>query len=84
MLACKSEHKNDNDDDDDDDKVIDIYQKYVDPHNANHAKLEAENLLKLADEDHDEQLSIQEVLDNAELFLGSKMVDTSRNFHDEF
>lgn len=57
---------------------------YVDPHNSNHAKLEAENLIHLADQDSDGLLSLEEVLENAELFLGSKMVDTSRNFHDEF
>lgn len=57
---------------------------YVDPHNSNHAKLEAENLIRLADMDGNGELSINEVLENAELFLGSKMVDASRNFHDEF
>lgn len=57
---------------------------YVDPHNSNHAKLEAENLIRLADLDGNGQLSLNEVLENAELFLGSKMVDASRNFHDEF
>jgi Ca2+-binding EF-hand superfamily protein len=57
---------------------------YVDPHNENHAHLEADNLIQLADENSDGKLSMSEVLDNAELFLGSKMVDTGRNFHDEF
>jgi hypothetical protein len=63
---------------------ISIFQNYVDPQNPNHARLEAENLLQLADDNKDEQLSLEEVLDNAELFLGSKMVNTGRNFHDEF
>lgn len=57
---------------------------YVDPHNANVARLEAENLINLADQDADGRLSLSEVLENAELFLGSKVVDTDRNFHDEF
>jgi len=57
---------------------------YVDPHNENHAHLEADNLIQLADENSDGKLSMSEVLNSAELFLGSKMVDTGRNFHDEF
>jgi len=61
-----------------------VLQLYVDPHNENHAHLEADNLIQLADLNSDGKLSIDEVLDNAELFLGSKMVDTGRNFHDEF
>ena len=61
-----------------------MFQTYVDPQNPNHARLEAENLISLADEDHNGKLSLSEVLDNAELFLGSKVVDTGRSFHDEF
>ena len=57
---------------------------YVDPHNENHAHLEADNLIQLADQNGDSKLTIDEVLENAELFLGSKMIDTGRNFHDEF
>ncbi len=56
----------------------------MDPQNPSHSRLEAENLISMADEDNDDKLSLDEVLDNAELFLGSKMVDTGRNFHDEF
>ena len=61
-----------------------LLQVYVDPHNENHAHLEADNLIQLADENSDGKLSMSEVLNSAELFLGSKMVDTGRNFHDEF
>jgi calcium-binding protein len=61
-----------------------LFQLYVDPDNENHAHLEADNLIQLADQNSDGKLSINEVLENAELFLGSKMVDTGRNFHDEF
>lgn len=59
-------------------------QSYVDPKNTNHAKLEAENLIGLADGDRNNKLSIEEILENMELFLGSKVVDTGRSFHDEF
>ena len=59
-------------------------QTYVDPSNPNHASLEAKNLITLADLNNDGKLSLEEVLDNTDLFLGSKMVDTRRNFHDEF
>ncbi len=61
-----------------------ILQTYVDPSNPNHASLEAKNLIALADTNNDAKLSITEVLENMDLFLGSKMVDTGRNFHDEF
>ena len=64
--------------------LVILLQVYVDPHNENHAQLEADNLIQLADENSDGKLSMTEVLNNAELFLGSKMVDTGRNFHDEF
>lgn len=60
------------------------FQNYVDPKNPNHSKLEAENLIQLADSDDDGKLSLSEVMDNAELFMGSKVVDTGRSFHDEF
>lgn len=56
----------------------------MDPDNTNHAQLEAGNLIQLADDDHDGRLSIQEVLDNSELFFGSKVVNAGGNFHDEF
>ena len=60
------------------------FQFYVDPRNPNHAMLEARNLIQLADNDKDNKLSLKEVLGNMELFLGSKMVDIRRSFHDEF
>lgn len=57
---------------------------YIDPRNPRHAKEESETLMTLADTDHDGKLSLQEVLAKMDLFLGSKMVDTARSFHDEF
>ncbi|XP_064611921.1 45 kDa calcium-binding protein-like [Liolophura sinensis] len=57
---------------------------YVNPRHPNHAKVEAINLIKMVDNDGDNRLSLAEVMENKELLLGSKMVDTGRSFHDEF
>ncbi|XP_014290081.1 45 kDa calcium-binding protein [Halyomorpha halys] len=57
---------------------------YIDPRNPRHAREESETLVTLADTDHDGKLSLQEVLAKMDLFLGSKMIDTARSFHDEF
>ncbi|KAI0222045.1 45 kDa calcium-binding protein [Lamellibrachia satsuma] len=59
-------------------------ERYVDPRNPNNARLEAENLMRLADLNVDGKLSLKEVLDNVDIFIGSKMMDTGRSFHDEF
>jgi len=59
-------------------------QMYIDPKNPRHAREEAETLLLLSDTDHDGNLSLREIFNKMDLFLGSKMVDTARNFHDEF
>ncbi|XP_067005126.1 45 kDa calcium-binding protein [Anabrus simplex] len=57
---------------------------YIDPKNPRHAREEAETLMVLSDVNHDGQLSLPEILNKMDLFLGSKMVDTARSFHDEF
>ncbi|XP_057318089.1 45 kDa calcium-binding protein isoform X1 [Microplitis mediator] len=57
---------------------------YIDPKNPRHAIQEAQHLMDLADIDHNKKLSLSEVLSKTDLFLGSKMVDTERSFHDEF
>jgi hypothetical protein len=59
-------------------------QAYVDPKNPNHAKQEAKNLIELADTNKDLHLSLKEILENKDLFLGSKMCNAGKNFHDEF
>lgn len=59
-------------------------QNYIDPRNPNHAKIEAKNLLDLGDTNGDDRLSLKEVIDNLDLFYGSKMVNTGLSFHDEF
>ena len=66
-------------------KTVDwCLQAYIDPQNRNHARMEARNLLELGDNDGDDRLSLQEVIDNMDLFYGSKMVNTGLSFHDEF
>lgn len=57
---------------------------YIDPINPRHAREEAETLIALADVNHDGVLSLVEVINKMDLFLGSKMVDTAKSFHDEF
>lgn len=57
---------------------------YIDPKNPRHALEEAETLVTLSDNDHDGSLSLSEVLSKMDLFLGSKMVDIAKSFHDEF
>nr|CAD7424579.1 unnamed protein product [Timema monikensis] len=57
---------------------------YIDPKNPRHAREEAQTLMSLSDINHDNNLSLQEILNKMDLFLGSKMVDTARSFHDEF
>ncbi|KAF7285214.1 hypothetical protein GWI33_011537 [Rhynchophorus ferrugineus] len=57
---------------------------YVAPQSPRHSEHEAEALLALSDSDHDNMLSLNEILAHPDLFLKSKMVDTARSFHDEF
>lgn len=57
---------------------------YNDPENPVHAKSEARELVAQADTNGDNKLSLDEVLAKKDIFLGSKMVNTARNIHDEF
>ncbi|GIX91372.1 45 kDa calcium-binding protein [Caerostris extrusa] len=57
---------------------------YNDPENPVHSKTEARKLIKLADANKDQLLSLKEILAKKDYFLGSKMIDTARSFHDEF
>ncbi|XP_033224065.1 45 kDa calcium-binding protein [Belonocnema kinseyi] len=57
---------------------------YIDPRNPRHAIQEAQHLIDLSDLNHDGKLNLSEILSKTDLFLGSKMVDTERSFHDEF
>ncbi|KAK4878985.1 hypothetical protein RN001_007131 [Aquatica leii] len=58
--------------------------RYVAPQSPRHSEHEAEALLALADANHDDALSLDEILAHPDLFLKSKMVDTAQSFHDEF
>ncbi|KAF4527488.1 hypothetical protein B566_EDAN014542 [Ephemera danica] len=57
---------------------------YIDPRNPRHARDEAETLVVLSDKDKDGNLSLAEILNKMDLFLGSKMVNAAKSFHDEF
>lgn len=57
---------------------------YIDPTNPRHAIQEAQHLISVSDTNLDEKLNLSEILSKMDLFLGSKMVDTERSFHDEF
>lgn len=57
---------------------------YADPKNPAHAFMEAKSLIDAADANRNGKLSLQEVLSHKDLFIGSKMVDTAKKFHDEF
>lgn len=57
---------------------------YIDPRNPRHAIQEAQHLITLSDTNLDGKLDLTEILSKMDLFLGSKMVDTERSFHDEF
>lgn len=59
-------------------------QMYIDPRNPRHAIQEAQHLITLSDTNLDGKLNLPEILSKMDLFLGSKMVDTERSFHDEF
>ncbi|XP_014664495.1 PREDICTED: 45 kDa calcium-binding protein-like [Priapulus caudatus] len=63
---------------------FDELMAYTDPRNSLHAKNEAFNLLQFADRDHDGRLSLAEMLDMRDLFLGSNVANPAQSFHDEF
>ncbi|XP_071946112.1 45 kDa calcium-binding protein-like [Antedon mediterranea] len=58
--------------------------KYMDPRNRIHAESEAQNLIIMADDNQDDKISLQEVLDNYNIFIGSKLVHFDWKVHDEF
>merc|ERR1712137_328802 len=57
---------------------------YVDPRNPRHSHLEAMALMQLSDANGDSQLSVDEMISSAGIFLASKVINTETNFHDEF
>lgn len=57
--------------------------QYVDPRHPRHALQEAATLLALADTNKNGKLSLAEILRNPQLFLDSKMINTSASFDDD-
>jgi len=58
--------------------------QYLDPKNPHWAKDEARSLLKQADKNNDNMVSMDEVFARADMFLMSKMVSADLSFHGEF
>lgn len=56
---------------------------YVNPKHPRHALQEAATLFSLADRDHDERLSLAELESAGNIFLASRMIDSSQTFHDD-
>lgn len=46
--------------------------------------MEAKNLLQVADNDNNGAVSLEEVIENIDLFFGSKLVNANSALHDEF
>ncbi|CAL1528641.1 unnamed protein product [Lymnaea stagnalis] len=59
-------------------------KSYLDPTNPIQAKLEADTLLSLMDDDKNNLLSMEEILKHSDIFISSKLVNFERNIHDEF
>ncbi|XP_011185028.1 45 kDa calcium-binding protein [Zeugodacus cucurbitae] len=57
---------------------------YVNPKTPRYALQEAATLFSLCDENKDGRLTLNELTENAEIFLTSKMIDTANSFHTEF
>ncbi|XP_036344502.1 45 kDa calcium-binding protein-like, partial [Rhagoletis pomonella] len=57
---------------------------YVNPKTPRYALQEAATLFSLCDENKDGRLTLNELTENAEIFLTSKIIDTANSFHTEF
>ncbi|XP_053955903.1 45 kDa calcium-binding protein [Anastrepha ludens] len=57
---------------------------YVNPKTPRYALQEAATLFSLCDENKDGRLTLNELTENAEIFLTSKMMDAANSFHTEF
>lgn len=62
----------------------DELRKYLDPKNPVQALMEAKNLISFMDDNHDERLSMDEVLKHKDIFITSKVMNFAANVHDEF
>ncbi|XP_059146619.1 45 kDa calcium-binding protein-like [Physella acuta] len=59
-------------------------KNYLDPTNPVQAKLEADSLMSLMDEDKNNLLSMDEIIKHSDLFIASKLINFAANVHDEF
>lgn len=57
---------------------------YVNPKHPRHALQEAATLFSLADRNYDKKLSLSELEQAGNIFLASRMIDSSQTFHDDF
>ncbi|RUS79645.1 hypothetical protein EGW08_012592 [Elysia chlorotica] len=58
-------------------------RNYLDPTNPLQAKLEADSLISLIDDDKNGLLSMGEILKHSDLFISSKVVNLAANMHEE-
>ncbi|GFN96062.1 45 kda calcium-binding protein [Plakobranchus ocellatus] len=58
-------------------------KNYLDPTNPLQAKLEADSLISLMDDDKNDLLSMDEILKHSDLFISSKVVNFVANIHEE-
>ncbi|KAK6965951.1 45 kDa calcium-binding protein [Biomphalaria glabrata] len=59
-------------------------KNYLDPTNPVQAKVEADSLISLMDDNKDSLLSMEEILKHSDIFISSKLVNFAANMHDEF
>ncbi|XP_012943913.1 45 kDa calcium-binding protein [Aplysia californica] len=59
-------------------------ENYLDPTNPLQARLEADSLLSLMDDDKNSLLSMEEILKHSDIFISSKIINFAANVHDEF
>lgn len=58
-------------------------ERYLDPRSRSSAQQEARQLIGFGDDNYDSKLSLQELLENAEFFIGSKLYNYARSVHYE-
>lgn len=46
--------------------------------------MEAKNLLSFIDDNHDDSLSLEEIIRHKDIFITSKVMNFAANVHDEF
>lgn len=59
-------------------------KKYLDPRNPVQALMEAKNLISFMDDNHDNMLSLEEIMKHKDIFVSSKVMNLGANLHDEF